>query len=267
MISYAISEHESILRNAERLNDGHRKIANFDTNQQSVKFSSLLGVWETTYDKDGKPNGEQFISFNDSKKSWEENLSIAEAYFFDRTKEEQEALIGRILTKRAEKELDTLVGLGLIKKVGNNSNPFLNYKNVGLNSRVIKSIKASYLASGRNLQDYEAESLAVVMYVNDISAKAIMSGQEMERLFSGNPAFYKWTYDKNGNLVDRTVDELKRLGGLGSTGVNNFVELTHIPQKYLENGQFTGKYRCAEVDNEMVSSPQFEQMQQSMYEG
>ena len=38
-----------------------------------------------------------------------------------------------------------------------------------------------------------------------------MSGQEVERVFSGNPAFYKWTYDNDGNLVDRTVDELKRL--------------------------------------------------------
>ena len=89
-----------------------------------------------------------------------------------------------------------------------------------------------------------------------------MSGQEMERLLSGNPAFYKWKYNDNGQLVDRTVDELKRLGGLGSTGTNNFTELTNIPEKYKD-----GKYRCAEVDNEMTASPQLEFLRDRMYQG
>ena len=71
----------------------------------------------------------------------------------------------------------------------------------------------------------------------------------MERLFSGNPAFYKWKYE-DGKLIDRTVDELKRLGGLGSTGVNNLRELSNLPLRYKE-----GKYNCAEVDNEMIASP------------
>ena len=82
-----------------------------------------------------------------------------------------------------------------------------------------------------------------------------MSGQEIERVYSGNPAFYKWKYDKQGNLVDRTVDELKRLGGLSSTGDNNYMELKDIPVKYIKDGEFTGKYVCAEVDNEMIESP------------
>jgi hypothetical protein len=117
------------------------------------------------------------------------------------------------------------------------------------------------------MSDEDAESLAVVMYVSDISAKAIISGQEVERLFSGNPAFYKWKYDKQGRLVDRTVDELKRLGGLGSTGTNNFTELEGIPAKYMKNGVFTGKYIQAEVDNETVGSNQIEEIRKAVYEG
>ena len=259
-ISYAKAEYESILRNGVRLNDGHTKVANFDTDEQCVRFSSLLGVYETTFDKDGKPKGEQYISFNDKNKSWEENLSIAEAYFFDRSVDEQRALIGRLLSIRAEKELDEAEKLGLIKNTGA-STKFKSYKNVGLNNTVITAIKNSYIAANIGLTVDEAESLAVVMYMNDISNKAIMSGQEMERLFSGNPAFYKWRYD-DGKLIDRTVDELKRLGGLGSTGVNNFIQLTNLPLRYRE-----GKYNCAEVDNEMVSSSQYEELKQSMYEG
>lgn len=271
MISYAMAEYQSILNQIDRLHDGHRKIVNFDNEEQCLKFSSLLGIWEQTFDKEGKPNGEQYISFNDSKKSWEENLSLAEAYFFSRPIEEQKALMARILTKRTESELDNAVKLGLIKVVNNNKNNFINYKNVGLNNKVIQSIKMSYLEKYKGVTgftDQICESLALTVYLNDISNKAIMSGQEMERLYSGNPAFYKWKYDDNGNLIDRTVDELKRLGGLGSTGNNNFTQLKNIPVKYLDkNGDFTGKYICAEVDNEEVSSPQFEQMSIEMYEG
>lgn len=259
-ISYAKAEYESILRNGVRLNDGHTEVANFDTDEQCVRFSSLLGVYETTFDKDGKPKGEQYISFNDKNKSWEENLSIAEAYFFDRPVEEQRTLIGRLLSVRTEKELDEAEKLGLIKNTGA-STKFKSYKNVGLNNTVITAIKNSYIAANIGLTVDEAESLAVVMYMNDISNKAIMSGQEMERLFSGNPAFYKWKYDE-GKLIDRTVDELKRLGGLGSTGVNNFIELTNLPLRYRE-----GKYNCAEVDNEQIASPQYEELKKSMYEG
>ena len=259
-ISYAKAEYESILRNGVRLNDGHAKVANFDTKEQSVRFSSLLGVWETTFDKNGKPVGEDYISFNDKNKSWEENLAIAEAYFFDRSIDEQRALIGRLLSIRTDKELEQAEKLGLIKR-RSGASKHMSYQNVGLNNTVITAIRNSYIAANIGLTVEEAESLAVVMYINDISNKAIMSGQEMERLFSGNPAFYKWTYE-DGKLIDRTVDELKRLGGLGSTGVNNFRELSNLPLRYKE-----GKYNCAEVDNEMIASPQYEDLKASMYEG
>lgn len=269
-LSYATSEYQSILRNAERINDGHRKVANFDTDEQSVKFSSLLGVWEQQFDDAGKPTEEIYVSFNNKNKSWQKNLQIAQQHFFNKPVEEQKALIARNLSKLAERELKTLQSMGLIQIVGGMSNPFLNYKNVGLNNKVIKSMKVSYMQAMKDeplFTEQMAESMAITAYVNDISCKAIMSGQEMERLFSGNPAFYKWKYDNNGRLVDRTVDELKRLGGLGSTGVNNFTQLANIPDKYKKDGNFTGKYVVAEVDNEKVSSPQYKEISDKMYDG
>lgn len=271
MRSYAISEYQSILAQADKLNDGHREIANFDDKGQGLRFSSLLGVWEPTYDKEGNVSGEQFISFNDGRHAWQDDLRMAEIHFFNKPVEEQQALLRRILTKQAVNELDTAEKLGLIKKVGNNKNPFLNYKNSGLNNKVIESIKLSYLEKYKmypKFTEQMAESMAITVYMNDISNKAIMSGQEMERLFSGNPSFYKWKYDKLGHLIDRTVDELKRLGGLGSTGNNNFTQLEGIPAKYLDkNGNFTGEYVCAEVDNEEVGSPQYKEMRDKMYDG
>ena len=47
-----------------------------------------------------------------------------------------------------------------------------------------------------------------------------MSKNETERIFSGNPAFFKMVYDENGHLVDRSSDEHKRIGGNVSTGQN-----------------------------------------------
>lgn len=254
-LSYAKSEYESIKHAATN----PVNVKNYK--DQGKRFSSLLGIWEDTYDKDGNYTGEQFISFNDNSKSWEENLGIAEAYFFDRTEDEQKALIKRNLNKILDKELSTAEDLGLIQKVGNNSNKYLNYKNVGLNNVAISSLTNAYIAKYPGVSQEIAQSIAVVVYLNDISNKAIMSGQEMERLMSGNPAFYKWKYNSKGELVDRTVDELKRLGGLGSTGTNNFTELQNLPEKYKD-----GKYRCAEVDNEETASPQLEFLRSTMYE-
>ena len=123
-LSYAKSEYESIKSVAEK----NINVKNFK--EQGKRFSSLLGVWEDVYDKDGNWTGEQFISFNDNKKSWEENLGIAEAYFFDRSEDEQKALIKRNLNKILDKELATAESLGLIKRSGSNENVYLNYKNI-----------------------------------------------------------------------------------------------------------------------------------------
>ena len=69
-------------------------------------------------------------------------------------------------------------------------------------------------------------------------------------------------------MTDRTVDELKRFGGIGSTGNNNFTELKDIPEKYLDSqGNFTGKYVCAQVNNELIRSPQFDIIKSGMEYG
>ena len=272
MISYAKCEYESVKKAGLKIEELKRQgrldqdVVNYYTLQQGARFSSLLGVWENTYDKDGNVDGEQFISFNDGRHDWHDDLRMAEIHFFDRPLQEQQALIARNLQRCLDKELSTALELGLIKK-NNTSNPYLGYQNIGLNNKYIDAIQKSYMQRYPSMKQEDAHSIAVVMYMSDISAKAIMSGQEIERLFSGNPAFYKWKYDSKGNLVDRTVDELKRLGGIGSTGTNNFLELENIPEKYLKDGVFTGKYVQAEVDNEMVSSPQIEDIRKLVYEG
>lgn len=275
MLSYAKSEYESVKRAGQRIDELERTgkkasgIVNYDTAEQGAKFSSLLGVYEETYNKDGVANGEQFISFNDGSKSWYENLAIAEAYFFSRPVEEQRALIAKNLQHLLDDELKTALELGLIEKVRDTGNPYLDYKNKGLDKSAISLIQQAYRMneSYAKVSDDYLHSIAVVVYLNDVSNKAVMSGQEMERLFYGNPAFYKHKYNDKGELSDRTTDEIKRLGGNGSTGLNNFLDLAQIPDKYKKDGVFTGKYVVAEINDEEVGSTQAQEMSEKMYEG
>ena len=224
-ISYAISEYQSVKKADADLDqmeaDGTKDsdVANYYTKEQGAKFSSLLGVWEYDYKKDANGDmiiaGETFHSFNNNKKTRKQNIAEAEKYFFNRDRETQERLIQRLLHKQFLREVETCEELGLIKKIGNSQNIFENYENVGLNADAIASIYKSLVLRNENPQDVisinKYKSLAAMIYINDISNKAIMSGQEVERVFSGNPSFYKWIYDKDGNLIDRTVNELKRL--------------------------------------------------------
>ena len=284
-IQYAITEYESIkkadadLDQMEKNGTKNKDVDNYYKNEQGARFSSLIGIWEYNYkkQKDGsmKIVGETFHSFNNKNKTRKQNIKEAEKYFFNRSREEQEMLISRLLHKALLKEIDTCVELGLIEKVNNYNNIFQNYKNIGLNSTAIEIIYKSLVAKNSTtgtlpdvITEDKYKSLATIIYINDISNKAIMSGQEVERVFSGNPAFYKWKFDKDGNLIDRTVDELKRLGGMVSTGNNNFLELKDIPAKYLDaDGKFTGEYVCAQVDDELIESPQYPLLTDLMYRG
>jgi hypothetical protein len=47
--------------------------------------------------------------------------------------------------------------------------------------------------------------------IADNTINTIVSINEIERLFSGDPAYYKWAYDDNG-LVENSIDKIKRLG-------------------------------------------------------
>ena len=282
-ISYAYSEYEAI-KKADRDIDQMEKngtkseeVENYYRKDQGAKFSSLLGVWIYTYKKNDQGqnviSGETFKSFNNNKRTRKQNIQEAEKYFFSQPKEVQQALIARLLHKRLLKEIDNCVELGLIRRIDDSGNIFGDYENIGLNNQALDVIYKSIVAKNGNPVDAistsKYKSLAVMIYLNDISNKAIMSGQEIERVFSGNPAFYGWKYDeKTGSLIDRTVDELKRLGGIVSTGNNNFTELKDVPAKYLdENGNFKGTYICAEVDNELIESPQISEIQDRMEYG
>lgn len=272
-INYAYSEYQAV-KDAEKALDQMKKdgtkdtaVANYYTKEQGARFSSLLGVWE--FDNNGD---EVFVSFNDKKDghTYKDNIKTAEEHFFSKPISEQRRLIARNLDHNTRDEIQNLADLGLIDVIGFDNNNNYVIKNIGLNNGAIEGIYSAICAKynikkGQEKDQVQRDKIlnqAIVSYINDLANKALMSGHEVERLFAGNPAFYKWKYDEDGNLIDRTVDELKRLGGMVSTGTNNFEGLVGLPERYQK-----GTYVSAEVDNEMIESPQVEYMRPLVYTG
>lgn len=272
-MSYAYSEYQSV-KDAEKAldqmnEDGTKStaVANYYTKEQGARFSSLLGVWELDNNGD-----EVFVSFNDKKDghTYKDNIKTAEEHFFSKPISEQRRLIARNLDHNTRNEIQNLADLGLIDVIGFDNKKNYVIKNIGLNNSSIEGIYSAICAKynikkGQEKDQVQRDKIlnqAIVAYINDLSNKALISGHEVERLFAGNPAFYKWKYDGDGNLIDRTVDELKRLGGMVSTGTNNFEGLVGLPDRYQK-----GVYVSAEVDNEMIESPQVEYMRPLVYTG
>lgn len=272
-INYAYSEYQAV-KDAEKALDQMKKdgtkdtaVANYYTKEQGARFSSLLGVWE--FDNNGD---EVFVSFNDKKDghTYKDNIKTAEEHFFSKPISEQRRLIARNLDHNTRDEIQNLADLGLIDVIGFDDNKNYVIKNIGLNNGAIEGIYSAICAKynikkGQEKDQVQRDKIlnqAIVSYINDLANKALISGHEVERLFAGNPAFYKWKYDEDGNLIDRTVDELKRLGGMVSTGTNNFEGLVGLPERYQK-----GTYVSAEVDNEMIESPQVEYMRPLVYTG
>lgn len=197
-----------------------------------TRFSSLTSILDD--------NGNR-IKFNDPKKSSIDCLKLADEQFFNKSREQQRNIMARVLDIQFKEEVKKAIKLGLIK--GNIDN-YYSLENVGLSYNEFSCIRHS-LAGTEGIKTIEQlNAAAVVAMMSDVSTRSIISVQEVERLFGGHPAFYKWQYSEN-ELEDRQTDQLKRLGGLISTGAN--------PRTDFQDDS-ESKYTCAQVDDFMVSS-------------
>ena len=197
-----------------------------------TRFSSLTSILDDNGDR---------IKFNDPKKSSTDCLKLADQEFFNKSREQQRNIMARVLDIQFKEEAKKAIKLGLIKGDVDN---YYSLENVGLSYNEFSCIRHS-LAGTEGIKTIEQlNSAAVVAMMSDISTRSIISVQEVERLFGGHPAFYKWQYSEN-ELEDRQTDQLKRLGGLISTGAN--------PRTDFQDDS-ESKYTCAQVDDFMVSS-------------
>lgn len=253
-IDYAKDEKAAILECMHQLGyfegdtaiDDTVKIKNYHTSNQyknskgetvtvepnGTRFSSLTSILDD--------NGKR-IKFNDPKKSSTECLKLADQEFFNKSREQQRDIMARVLDIQFKEELKKAIKLGLVR--GNIDN-YYSLQNVGLSWNEFNSIRQSFAGTEGITTLEQMNAAAVVAMMSDISTRSIISVQEVERLFGGHPAFYKWKYSEN-ELEDRQTDQLKRLGGLISTGAN--------PRTDFQDDS-ESQYTCAQVDDFMVSS-------------
>lgn len=197
-----------------------------------TRFSSLTSIINDS----GKR-----VKFNDPKKSSLDCLAQANTEFFSKSRQEQRNIIARTLDLQFKQEVKKAISLGLIKGDVNN---YYSLRNVGLSWNEFNAIKQSFAGVEGAATIEQMEALAVVAMMSDISTRSIISVQEVERLFGGHPAFYKWKYSAN-ELEDRQTDQLKRLGGLISTGANPRTDFQDDTES---------QYTCAQVDDFLVES-------------
>lgn len=267
-IEYAACEHRAIrtfldsapIHEVKNFHKGQTVTDATDTTytiMQGGRYNFMLGVYD----------GDEFVEFNTildeaGKYTSEEAMyNKAEEYFFSKTLDEQRAMIRRIITEATKKELKHLEDIGLVKKVEGTNDPMQAYENAGLDQLAITAIYNTLLEgvdqSKMRIADFDnVRRRAVSTYVTDIVAKHIMSMQECTRVFSGNPAFFKHSYDKKGHLIDITTDMQKRLGGLVSTGTNNNTFIHGIPKQYT----------CAEIKDVEIVSEDIKELGEKIYE-
>lgn len=183
-----------------------------------ARFLFLTGIYA---------NG-KFINFNDPKKSAKECLQLAKDYFFNAPKDAQKMFLSDLINRRVKEEIQTAKNLGLI--TGNDDNNIWSLRNSLLDDNEVMERTKSYT----NIDPNNAEGYAIFDMIADYTINSIISVTEIEKLFNGSPAYYKVKYDENG-IVDVSVDKIKRLGALTSTGLNNRLDFNNDPirQEYV----------------------------------
>ena len=255
LLGYALDEYNRIQNTIDQLDpnsdkylDPSKRIKNYHTNNS---YKDKQGKKHTV-----EPNGTRFISFNgiytnkgfisfnDPKLSSKDNLQKAKDYFFGLPAVYQKTLLSGIINQRVREEIQYAKELGLISI--NNNGDIWSIRNILLDDKVVAERTERYT----QLDPTNAQAYAIWDIFSDYVIGSIISVNEIEKLFSGDPAYYKVQYDENG-IVDNAVDKIKRSTALTSTGTNNRLDFFNDPTVPTE-------YTVAELKDHEVKSKQYD---------
>lgn len=247
IIAYANSELASIEHCINQLTPGHPDYLSEDQRIKNYHTKNKYKVGKEAYSIE--PNGtrfqflsgvyidNKFVSFNNPRKTSAENLKTAKEYFFNQPIEKQIMMINELLSRRVLDEIQYAVDKGIVEYDETN-----HLVNKLLDDDLIKERAEYYSKKGYK----NPQHIAIIDIISQYTNNSIISISEVERVFSGNPAFYKWNYDQFG-IIDASIDKIKRLGSLTSTGINN----------RLDFEDFDPMYTCAELKDFEIGSRQF----------
>ena len=260
-ILYAKDELNRIKQCMRQLDDTIENNPDYIPEEQRIKNYHTNNSYK---DKDGKkvkvePNGTRFIwftgvyviedgkykfvSFNDPKLSSKECLKIAEDNFFNQPYEVQLSMINSLLSNALNNELQYCNDIGLINF--DSISDISSYNNVLLDDTQISN-RMTYYQGNNTLSDFKY-NLSIIDVIAENMTSQIMAITETEKVFSGDPAYFKVAYDEYG-IIDSSIDKIKRAGGLISTGTNNRLDLN----------DFDVEYTCAELNDYEVKDAQYD---------
>ena len=206
-----------------------------DPNGTRFRFLTKIYTWEQEEDKNDKTKKvwvEKEYDFSDTTVSSKDLVTLAKNKFFNKPIEAQRSIINYIIQKRVEEELKYAEQLGILVNDNGVYGSFLiDYGQQQLRAK-------NYMQQGQLEPTQEDISRALIEIIADNTINTIISINEIERLYHGDPAFYKWEY-VNHKLLQNSIDKIKRLGALTSTGTNNRMDIEGLPTDYT----------CAELND------------------
>lgn len=267
-----------ILSDAEKVGNYHKKNGNIEPN--GTRFLSLTKVVTNEYDPKTQSYKLVEHNLNDPRESSTTLLQRAQDVFFARREgesieqmiERQREAMALTLAIQTQNEVNTAVDLGIVQKkqyqaqfgsrtvvMSRDDISLLNLDTKDLNASQVQALyrhimNTTKTKSGilwkdvpndqqRAFYSNMARSLAIAGILQDATNRHIICSQEVQRCFSGHPAFFKVKYNSTG-IKDSAFDIQKRIGGMVSTGEDNIIELPGINRQYT----------CAECEDYEVGS-------------
>lgn len=131
--------------------------------------------------------------------------------------------INNLLLYKVNEEIEKAIELGVISR---NEEGHLEFGNLPSTKAIDKdnlkdsvfNIYEEQFKSGSNSQTAQ-DDMIYSMIANFVTGYVI-SIEEVEKCFTGDPAFYKWKSDPSVGIYQRDVDKIKRLSSVLSTGTN-----------------------------------------------
>lgn len=91
-----------------------------------------------------------------------------------------------------------------------------------VNKHIPQNILAEVInkSGKKTATDSESQHQAIIGAIQNYTLSYMISIEELEKCFVGDPAFYKWGVDSEVGIFQRDVDKIKRLSSVLSTGTN-----------------------------------------------
>lgn len=255
MIEYAKTERQSILDCRQQLGlhvdnpnpeitpiDKSAYIANYHYGKngaRGIQFTSLTSL--SIPQKDGS-----IKRYDLTKLSADEQLKTADELFFNKPYEDQIKIMTLTLQEQVKEEVKKAESLGIIRFKEDDQSMLTGLENVNLNKSQIEALAKEFTAQIKSANipgltttyiSNIANSMAVAAILQDATIRHIISTEEIQRLFIGNPAFFK-----------NAKDLQKRIGGLVSTGEDNNTAIKNLDETSSVN------YTCAEMKSYIIGS-------------